>query len=159
MATEYYEILGIDRSADVDAIQRAYRKRALKLHPDRNKSLDAKDAFMKIAEARDTRRTMPPFPRSEALAGAATSLFSFALTPCRRYFPGYKPRGHPYAAAAADPGDDACGPRYATAAADPCADALGQGEATSGGKGGGARKKQDRAAPAYPASGRGKPVV
>ena len=32
---DYYEVLGVDRSAPADAIKKAYRKLALKWHPDK----------------------------------------------------------------------------------------------------------------------------
>ncbi|KAH8592227.1 C2H2 finger domain-containing protein [Bisporella sp. PMI_857] len=47
--TDYYELLGIERSATEDEIKRAYRRRALELHPDRNFG-DVENATRKFAE-------------------------------------------------------------------------------------------------------------
>lgn len=48
---EYYEVLGVDRSASRDELKQAYRRLALKYHPDRNKAPDATARFRGIAEA------------------------------------------------------------------------------------------------------------
>ena len=50
----YYKILGISNTADYSAIKKAYRKLALKYHPDINKSPDAATKFIEIKEAYDT---------------------------------------------------------------------------------------------------------
>ncbi|XP_017048503.1 dnaJ protein homolog 1 [Drosophila ficusphila] len=51
MAKDFYKILGIDRKATDDEIKKAYRKLALKYHPDKNKSPQAEERFKEIAEA------------------------------------------------------------------------------------------------------------
>ena len=48
---DYYEVLGLDRSADQEQIKQAYRQLAMKWHPDRNTAADAADRFKEIAEA------------------------------------------------------------------------------------------------------------
>jgi len=49
---DYYEILGIDRSADADTIKKAYRKLALQHHPDRNGGdPEAEEKFKEATEA------------------------------------------------------------------------------------------------------------
>lgn len=48
---DYYEVLGVDRDADAAAIKKAYRKLAIKYHPDRNQEPGAEDAFKEVSEA------------------------------------------------------------------------------------------------------------
>ncbi len=49
---DYYEILGLDRNADDQALKSAYRKLALRFHPDRNPNdTQAEEKFKEAAEA------------------------------------------------------------------------------------------------------------
>ena len=50
---DYYQVLGLDRNADENAIKKAYRKLAIKWHPDKNPDNQeaAGEIFKKIGEA------------------------------------------------------------------------------------------------------------
>lgn len=51
MGKDYYKILGVAKSANDDDIKKAYRKLALKYHPDKNKEPDSEEKFKEVAEA------------------------------------------------------------------------------------------------------------
>ncbi len=48
---DYYEVLGVPRDADEKALKKAYKRLAMKYHPDRNKDPDAEEKFKEIAKA------------------------------------------------------------------------------------------------------------
>ena len=49
---DYYKILGVDKSASADEIKKAYKKVAIKYHPDRNPGdKEAEKKFKQAAEA------------------------------------------------------------------------------------------------------------
>lgn len=51
MGKDYYKILGVNREATEEDIKKAYRKLALKCHPDKNKEKGAEEKFKELAEA------------------------------------------------------------------------------------------------------------
>ena len=73
---DYYEILGVEKNADEQAIKKAYRKKALEFHPDRNPGdKQAEENFKEAAEAyevlsnaekRQCPKSLRPFNRSGA---------------------------------------------------------------------------------------------
>lgn len=51
---DYYEVLGVDKNATVEEIKKAYRKKAIQYHPDKNPGdKDAEEKFKEAAEAYD----------------------------------------------------------------------------------------------------------
>src|SRR6202041_1464354 len=53
---DYYEILGVTRGADAEAVKRAYRKLARKYHPDVSKEKNAESKFKEVQEAYEVLR-------------------------------------------------------------------------------------------------------
>ena len=53
-----YSVLGVDRNADKDTVKKAYRKLAMKFHPDRNDGKDEK--FKEVKAAYDKIKDGPP---------------------------------------------------------------------------------------------------
>jgi len=51
MGKDLYKTLGLGKGADENEIKKAYRKMAMKFHPDKNKSAGAEEKFKGIAEA------------------------------------------------------------------------------------------------------------
>jgi len=74
---DYYEVLGVNKSATAEDLKKSYRKLALEWHPDRNKSTEAESKFKEINEAYEVlsdskkRATYDQFGHSAFHPGAA----------------------------------------------------------------------------------------
>jgi curved DNA-binding protein CbpA len=51
MPKDYYQILGVGKTASQEEIKKAYRQKALLIHPDVNPSLEAQSAFQELSKA------------------------------------------------------------------------------------------------------------
>ena len=65
---DYYETLGISRQASPEEIKKAYRRLAMRYHPDRNDTPDAEAQFKEVTQAYEVLRDpkQPQRPRSGA---------------------------------------------------------------------------------------------
>ena len=61
---DYYEVLGVDKNASAEDIKKAYRKLAVKYHPDKNPgNKEAEEKFKEAAEAYSCLLYTSPSPR------------------------------------------------------------------------------------------------
>ena len=83
---DYYEVLEVTKNASAEEIKKAYRKQALKYHPDRNLGdKDAEDKFKEAAEAYEVLRDPQKKSRYDqfghaGVGGAAGGGFSGGMT-------------------------------------------------------------------------------
>uniref|UniRef100_A0A8C3BL54 DnaJ heat shock protein family (Hsp40) member B1 n=1 Tax=Cairina moschata TaxID=8855 RepID=A0A8C3BL54_CAIMO len=72
MGKDYYRTLGLARGASDEEVKRAYRRQALRFHPDKNKEPGAEERFKEVAEAYDVLKPLwLPFPPPPGLKGGA----------------------------------------------------------------------------------------
>lgn len=72
---DYFEVLGIPRTADDDDIKRAYRKLVVKYHPDLQKQEDKEEAQRRFMEAKEAYEALcDPVARRRYLQTAGVSL-------------------------------------------------------------------------------------
>ena len=63
---DYYDVLGVPKNASDDDIKKAYRKLAMKFHPDRNQGEEAKKAEEKFKEAKEAYEMLSEPPKRAA---------------------------------------------------------------------------------------------
>lgn len=74
MSKDFYEILGVSKTASQDEIKSAYRKLAVKYHPDKNPGdKNAEEKFKEISEAYDTLGNSEKRSRYDQFGSAGTS--------------------------------------------------------------------------------------
>ena len=66
----YYKSLGLPNNASQDSVRKAYRKLAMRYHPDRNPSTDAVTKFVAITEAYDILTGKKSVPKASDTRGA-----------------------------------------------------------------------------------------
>ncbi|WP_427911583.1 molecular chaperone DnaJ [Ramlibacter sp. MMS24-I3-19] len=118
MATkrDYYDVLGVPKNASEEEIKKAYRKLAMKYHPDRNQGDAAKDAEAKFKEAKEAYEML-----SDADKRGAYDQYGHAGVDPNMRGPGGGPEGFG---------------GFAEAFGDIFGDIFGQGGARTGGRGG-----------------------
>src|ERR1700685_714285 len=110
---DYYEILGVTRSAGADEVKRAYRKLARKFHPDVSKEKNAEARFKEVQEAYEVLKDPEKRAAYDQLGSEWKSGEQFRPPP--DWANGFEFRGGPRGGAGRQGGAGAQGSRYGSA--------------------------------------------
>ena len=108
---DYYQILGVTKSASPEEIKKAYRKLALQYHPDRNKGKDTEGKFKEVTKAYEVlsdpqkKQTYDQFGHAAFEQGAGQGPFGGAGGP----FGGFGQQGGPFSYTYTTGGDGGAG--------------------------------------------------
>ncbi len=109
---DYYQTLGVTKSASADEIKKAYRKLALQYHPDRNKGKDAEGKFKEVTKAYEVlsdpqkKQTYDQFGHAAFEQGAGQGPFGGAGGP---FGGGFGQQGGPFSYTYSTGGDGGAG--------------------------------------------------
>lgn len=87
---DYYEVLGVSKSASKEEIKKAYRKLAKEYHPDRNKASDAESKFKEVQEAYDILSDEQKKSAYDQYGFAGTQAFNAGGSPFGEGFNGFQ---------------------------------------------------------------------
>ncbi len=82
---DYYEVLGVEKNASADEIKKAYRKKAIQFHPDKNPGdKQAEENFKEAAEAYDvlSRKTVSVMINSAMRVSAGLHKVAASVAEC-----------------------------------------------------------------------------
>ncbi len=93
--TDYYDILGVSKTASADEIKKAYRKQALEWHPDRHKD-DKEAAEKKFKEINEAYQVLSDPQKKAAFDQYGSAAFTPGGSPGGNPFAGFGGQGGPF---------------------------------------------------------------
>jgi DnaJ-class molecular chaperone len=93
-SSDFYGILGVEKCASEDEIRAAYRKLAMKWHPDKNSSQEAHDKFVAINEAYSTLKDAEKRVLYDKYGKAGMPTKLTAEEAVKQFWDFFRPRGY-----------------------------------------------------------------